>query len=49
MLEGIVIGVAFAVLAAAPAAQEGFSLFTANFPPEEFAARRAKIYDTIGG
>jgi Xaa-Pro aminopeptidase len=29
-------------------AQEGFSLFTTDFPPEEFAARRAKIYDAIG-
>jgi Xaa-Pro aminopeptidase len=36
------------VLSAAPAAQEGFSLFTTDFPPEEFAARRARIYDTIG-
>jgi Xaa-Pro aminopeptidase len=30
------------------AAQEGFSLFTTDFPPEEFAARRAKVYDAIG-
>jgi Xaa-Pro aminopeptidase len=29
-------------------AQEGFPLFTADFPPEEFAARRAKVYDAIG-
>ena len=29
-------------------AQEGFSLFTKDFPPEEFAARRAGIYDAIG-
>ena len=29
-------------------AQEGFSLFTKDFPPEEFAARRAAIYDAIG-
>src|SRR5215467_8883920 len=29
-------------------AQEGFSLFTTDFPPEEFAARRAKVYDAIG-
>ena len=29
-------------------AQEGFPLFTTDFPPEEFAARRAKVYDAIG-
>ena len=29
-------------------AQEGFSLFTKDFPPEEFSARRAGIYDAIG-
>jgi Xaa-Pro aminopeptidase len=29
-------------------AQEGFSLFTKDFPPEEFAAHRAGIYDAIG-
>jgi len=29
-------------------AQEGFPLFTTDFPPEEFAARRAKIYEAIG-
>jgi len=29
-------------------AQDGFSLFTKDFPPEEFAARRAAIYDVIG-
>src|ERR1043166_6237482 len=29
-------------------AQEGFSPFTTDFPPEEFAARRAKIYAAIG-
>ncbi len=28
-------------------AQQGFSLFTKDFPPEEFAARRAGIYDAI--
>jgi Xaa-Pro aminopeptidase len=37
------------VLAAVPAlAQEGFPLFTTDFPPEEFAARRAKVYEAIG-
>jgi Xaa-Pro aminopeptidase len=34
--------------AAAAAGQEGFSLFTADFPPEEFAARRSAVYDAIG-
>jgi Xaa-Pro aminopeptidase len=29
-------------------AQEGFSLFTTDFPPEEFAARRARVYEAIG-
>ncbi|MCX6132651.1 MAG: Xaa-Pro peptidase family protein [Ignavibacteriales bacterium] len=29
-------------------AQEGFALFTTDFPPEEFAARRAALYDVIG-
>jgi Xaa-Pro aminopeptidase len=29
-------------------AQDGFSLFTKDFPPEEFAARRSALYDVIG-
>jgi Xaa-Pro aminopeptidase len=29
-------------------AQEGIPLFTTDFPPQEFAERRAKIYDAIG-
>jgi Xaa-Pro aminopeptidase len=29
-------------------AQEGIPFFTTDFPPQEFAARRAKIYDAIG-
>jgi Xaa-Pro aminopeptidase len=29
-------------------AQEGFPLFTPDFPPEEFAQRRARAYDAIG-
>ena len=29
-------------------AQEGFSLFTTNFPPEEFSKRRSALYDAIG-
>ena len=28
--------------------QEGFPLFTADFPPEEFAARRKAVYEAIG-
>ena len=28
--------------------QEGFSPFTKDFPPEEFTARRTKVYDAIG-
>ena len=40
--------VAFCVAAAVAAAQEGFPLFTTDFPPEEFAARRAKVYEAMG-
>jgi Xaa-Pro aminopeptidase len=29
-------------------AQEGIPFFNTDFPPEEFAARRAKVYDEIG-
>jgi Xaa-Pro aminopeptidase len=29
-------------------AQEGIPFFTTDFPPEEFAARRARVYDEIG-
>src|SRR5678815_4112111 len=29
-------------------AQVGFSPFRSDFPPEEFAARRAKVFDAIG-
>ncbi len=29
-------------------AQVGYSLFRQDFPPEEFAARRAKVFDSIG-
>ena len=35
-------------LAAVARGQEGFSLFTSDFPPEEFAARRAAVYKAIG-
>jgi Xaa-Pro aminopeptidase len=34
--------------AGAAVAQEGFPPFTTDFPPEEFAARRAKVYEAIG-
>jgi hypothetical protein len=35
-------------LTRAAIAQEGFPLFTTDFPPEEFASRRAGVYDAIG-
>jgi Xaa-Pro aminopeptidase len=35
------------LLAATGMAQEGFPLFTTDFPPEEFAARRTAVYDAI--
>jgi len=36
-------------MAAAPlVAQEGYAHFTTDFPAEEFAARRARIFDAIG-
>jgi Xaa-Pro aminopeptidase len=34
--------------AGAARAQEGFPLFTTDYPPEEFAARRSAVYDAIG-
>jgi Xaa-Pro aminopeptidase len=36
------------LLPAATVAQEGFSLFTTDFPPQEFADRRAAVYAAIG-
>jgi Xaa-Pro aminopeptidase len=36
------------LFAAAAAAQEGVPLFTTDFPPEEFKARREKVYAAIG-
>ena len=33
---------------AAAIAQEGFSPFTSDYPPDEFAARRTAVYDAIG-
>ncbi|MFN0108728.1 MAG: aminopeptidase P N-terminal domain-containing protein [Blastocatellia bacterium] len=37
-----------ALICAAAFAQEGFSPFTTDFPPEEFAARRAEVFKAIG-
>lgn len=42
---------AVCLLAFVPAqasAQEDIPFFTADFPPQEFAARRAKVYDAVG-
>jgi Xaa-Pro aminopeptidase len=39
---------ALMLLCATVFAQEGFSLFTTDFPPEEFAARRSEVFKTIG-
>ena len=36
------------LVAATLSAQEGGSLFTEDFPPDEFAARREKVMDEIG-
>jgi Xaa-Pro aminopeptidase len=36
------------LLCAVTFAQEGFPLFTIDFPPEEFAARRTEVYKAIG-
>jgi Xaa-Pro aminopeptidase len=38
----------FAAVVAGVLAQEGFSLFSTDFPPEEFAKRRAAVFDAIG-
>ena len=43
----IMITVLFAV-SVSVSAQEGFSPFTTDFPPAEFAARRAEVFKTIG-
>lgn len=43
-----VLALALILSAAALVAQEGFPLFTTDFPPEEFGARRAKVYEAIG-
>ncbi len=36
------------LFAATASAQEGVPLFTSDFPPQEFEARRAKVYAAIG-
>ena len=50
MLKRILLTVtAFVLLLTPPAfAQEGFPLFTTDFPAEEFAQRRAGVYSAIG-
>ncbi|MBI1766029.1 MAG: aminopeptidase P family protein [Acidobacteria bacterium] len=40
--------IAFLLLTTVVPAQEGFSPFTTDFPPEEFAARRTEVYKAIG-
>ncbi|HEV2801264.1 MAG TPA: Xaa-Pro peptidase family protein [Pyrinomonadaceae bacterium] len=47
-LLGVVLFAVLLVPANGRAAQEGIPFFTTDFPPEEFAARRAKVYDEIG-
>jgi Xaa-Pro aminopeptidase len=42
------VAVAVLLLIAPARMQEGFSLFTTDFPPQEFAARRAAIVKAIG-
>ncbi|MEO8025691.1 MAG: aminopeptidase P N-terminal domain-containing protein [Bryobacteraceae bacterium] len=37
-----------ALVVLTPALAQDIPLFTRDFPPEEFAARRAKVYDAIG-
>src|SRR5450755_4599611 len=44
----ILLAAAAAFLAFPAAAQEGFSPFTTDYPPDEFAARRNAAYDAIG-
>ena len=50
MRRPLALGFAALVLCVAPPAraQEGFPLFTTDFPPEEFATRRDKVYEAIG-
>jgi Xaa-Pro aminopeptidase len=48
MMRRAVLLAVFLSCAAVAAAQEGFSAFTTDFPPAEFAARRNAVYDAIG-
>ena len=49
MRRGVTWSFVVAVLATATlAAAQDAPLFTSDFPPEEFAARRAKVFDAIG-
>lgn len=48
LVRRVCLAAALCVAAAAAVAQEGFPLFTTDFPPEEFAARTAKVYEAIG-
>jgi Xaa-Pro aminopeptidase len=48
MLRAICAAAVVALLAASSTAQEGFSLFTTDFPAEEFSTRRARVYDAVG-
>lgn len=44
----LIVAASILTLALPLLAQEGYPLFTTDFPPEEFTARRAKVYEAIG-
>ncbi len=44
----LAVGFLGAAIAAGARGQEGFSPFTSDYPPEEFAARRGRVFDAIG-
>ena len=46
--RGLLFASSLLAVSAVLLAQEGFPLFTTDFPPEEFAARRGSVYDAIG-
>ncbi|HEX8473475.1 MAG TPA: Xaa-Pro peptidase family protein [Pyrinomonadaceae bacterium] len=48
MLSRLLRTVLLVLLPVTVLAQEGVPFFTTDFPPEEFAQRRAKVYDEIG-
>jgi Xaa-Pro aminopeptidase len=48
MLHRLTRVVLFMLLPITISAQEGVPFFTTDFPPEEFAQRRAKLYDEMG-